>query len=244
MLNRLSEFILSIKDGSFIKVKDRYNAAIILSSFLKDQIKNNSSDNVLILGIPRGGVIMAETMSNELHIPFDIILARKLRAPYDKEMAIGAIMEDGYVYLNNNIINSLNISKNYLEKEKINRIEEISSKNKLYQPYSSFINFCEKKNIINKIISNKIIIIVDDGAASGATLMVLLNWLKEKNPKKIIVAITVAPKETIKLLKKEAKDIETILAPSHNFKNVSQYYKDFPQITDEQVLKILKEKKW
>ena len=81
MFNRLSEFVFSLKDGSFIKIKDRYNAAVVLSSFLKDQIKNISSDNVIILGIPRGGVIMAETISNKLHVPYDIILVKKLRAP-------------------------------------------------------------------------------------------------------------------------------------------------------------------
>ena len=243
MFNRLSEFVFSLKDGSFIKIKDWYNAAVVLSSFLKDQIKNISSDNIIILGIPKGGVIMAETISNKLHIPYDIILVKKLRAPHDEELAIGAIIEDGYLYLNDNVINSLNISKDYIEEEKAKQIEEIRLKNKLYQPYSNFVNFSEKKNAINKIISNKTVIVVDDGSASGATLIVLLKWLKEKNTKKVIVAITVAPKETIKLLKKETKDIETILTPSHNFKNVSQYYQDFTQITDEQVLKILKEKK-
>ena len=110
-------------------------------------------------------------------------------------MAIGAIIEDGYMYLNDNIINSLNISKDYIEEEKAKQIEEISLRNKLYQPYSNFVNFSEKKNAINKIISNKTVIVVDDGAASGATLIVLLKWLKEKNPKKIIVAITVLLKK-------------------------------------------------
>ncbi len=184
MFNRLSEFVFSLKDGSFIKIKDRYNAAVVLSSFLKDQIKNISSDNIIILGIPKGGVIMAETISNKLHIPYDIILVKKLRAPHDEELAIGAIIEDGYLYLNDNIINSLNISKDYIEEEKTKQIEEIRLKNKLYQPYSNFVNFSEKKNAINKIISNKTVIVVDDGSASGATLIVLLKWLKEKNTKK------------------------------------------------------------
>ena len=114
MFNRLSEFVFSLKDGSFIKIKDRYNTSVVLSSFLKDQIKNISSDNIIILGIPKGGVIMAETISNKLHIPYDIILVKKLKATHDEELAIGAIIEDGYLYLNDNIINSLNISKGYI----------------------------------------------------------------------------------------------------------------------------------
>jgi putative phosphoribosyl transferase len=243
VLSRLSEIISSLKDSSFIYIKDRYNAAVILSSFLKDQIKDIHPDNILILGIPRGGVIIADTISSKLHVTYDIILARKLRAPYNEELAIGAIMEDGYMYLNENIINSLDISKDYIKKEKAIQMEEISLRNKLYQPYSEFTNFKKENGTYNKIINDKTIILADDGAASGATLMVLIKWLKEKNPKKIIVAITVAPKETIKLLKTETKSIETILSPSRNFKNVSQYYQDFTQITDEQVLKILKEKK-
>ena len=141
----LSEFIYSLDDRSFIKVKDRYNAAIILSAFLKDQLKNFQLNNIIILGIPKGGVIMAETISNKLHVPYDIIIVKKLRAPYDKEMAIGAIMEDGYVYLNESIIKSLNISKDYLEEEKSKQIGEINLRNELYRSYSTFVNLSEKK---------------------------------------------------------------------------------------------------
>ena len=242
VFDRLYGFVFSLKDGSFIKIKDRYNAAVILSSFIKYQIKDTRLDDIIILGIPKGGVIMAETISNKLHVPYDIIIVKKLRVPMNKETAIGAIMEDNYVYLNDNIINSLNISEYYIEEEKSKQIEEIFFQNRLYQPYSNFVNLNEKENTINKLINDKTVIVVDDGAASGATIMVLLKWLKKKNPKKIIVAITVAPKNTIKLLKTETKDIETILMPSHNFKNVSQYYQDFTQITEEQVIQILKNK--
>ena len=186
---------------------------------------------------------MAETISNKLDVPYDIILVKKLRAQYNEELAIGAIMEDGSMYLNHDIINSLDISKDYIEEEKTTQMKEISLRNKMYQPFSNFVNLNEKKNAVNKIINDKIVIVVDDGAASGATLMVLLKWLKEKNPKKVIVATTVVHKETIKLLKTETKDIETIITPSRNFKNVSQYYQDFTQITYEQVIETLKQRK-
>lgn len=242
MFGRLSEFVFSLKDGSFIRAKDRFNAALLLASFLKDRVKDIQPENLIILGIPRGGIIMAETISNKLDVPYDIVLVKRLRAPNNEELAIGAIMEDGSMYLNKDLINSLNIPKEYIEEEKAKQMEDIRLRNKLYQHYSDFVTINKKKNTINNIIIDKTVIVVDDGAASGATLMVLLKWLKEKSPKEVIVAITVAPKDTIKLLKTETKRIEAIITPSHNFQNVSQYYKDFTQITHEQVIEILKSK--
>jgi predicted phosphoribosyltransferase len=243
VFNRLTEIISSLKDGSYLKIKDRYNAALVLSSFLKDQIKDIHPENIIILGIPRGGVIMADVISNKLHITYDIIVVKKLQSPYGEELGIGAILENGFMYLDNSIINSLNISQEYIEQEKIKQIEEIRLRNKFYQPYSKFINLDENKDVINEMINNKTVIVVDDGAASGVTLKVLLKWLKEKNPFRIVVAITIAPQETIELLNKETKYIETILTPSYNFQNVSQYYQDFTQIADEQVINILKLRK-
>jgi len=127
-------------------------------------------------------------------------------------------MKDGTIYLNDFVINALGISSDYIEKEKEDQKNEINRREMLYR-------------IVNKEydIHNRTIILVDDGAATGATLITALKWIRKQNPKKIIVAITVAPKDVVKLLKKEADYVEVIISPSvFSFKSVEQYYRSFP----------------
>ncbi|MGD1837281.1 MAG: phosphoribosyltransferase [Nitrososphaeraceae archaeon] len=236
MFKKFYGLISSLNDGSFIKIRDRYNAAIILSSLLKDIIKKYPLEKIIIIGIPRGGVIVAETISNRLNISYDIIFIKKLRIPHNEEMSFGAIMENGNIYLDKKIIDSLEISNEYILEEKIRQLNNINIRSKLYQSYIKFDD-------VKHNIKDKIVIIVDDGAASGATLMVLIKWLKENNVNHIFIGVPVVPKETINLLKKEVKKIETIISPSQNFENVSKYYHDFTQVTDEQVIEILCKKK-
>jgi predicted phosphoribosyltransferase len=138
-------------------------------------------------------------------------------------------MKDGTIYLNDTTINALGISSKDIEKEKEIQKNEIYRRETLYR-------------IVNKEynIRDRTIILVDDGAATGATLITALRWIRKQNPKKIIVAVTVAHKDTVKLVKKEADHVEVIMSPSvFSFNSVEQYYRSFPQIADEQVIKIM-----
>lgn len=219
-----------------LKFKDRESAGTILSESLKTIIKNDERKNILVFGIPRGGVITADIIARKLRCNFDIIIPRKIRAPSNEEIAIGAIMRDGTTYLNEMIVKDLEISTKYIQDEKLRQLEEIKRRASLYcfgnREYT-------KLNNIN--FSNKTIILVDDGAATGATIIVAARWIRvTKKPRRLIVAIPIAPKNTVNLMKHENIDcIEVITSPNFNFKSVEQYYKNFNQVTDEQVIDIL-----
>lgn len=219
-----------------VRFKDRRRAAHILAESLKEIIKEESRNEkgVVVLGIPRGGVVIASVIAKKLDASFDIIIPRKLRAPHNEELAIGSIMEDGLTYLNKDLVKTLDISSEYIEKEKTEQIEEIKRRAALYR----------QPNVPYKISTQGIIVIADDGAATGATIIAAARWIKKNfNPRKLIIAVPVAPKDIVKLLKNEADHVESITSPSSlSFRSVGQYYQDFSEVTDEQVIDILKNK--
>lgn len=220
------------EDNSVKKFKDREHAAELLISKLNNEIKDENARDVVVFGIPRGGVILAYTIyKNRSANYFDIVIPRKLGAPNNKELGIGAIMDKDIVYLNEYVVKALRVSQDYIETEKESQIQEISRRSLLYRP---------KQNEYN--IKNKTIILVDDGAATGATLVVSARWIRKMNPSRIIIAIPVAPKETVELLKNEVDQVVTILIPpTSNFTSVAQFYDNFEEITDDKVVKIMKE---
>jgi putative phosphoribosyl transferase len=237
----------SISSKFQLKLKDRVTAGSILGEALKDVIKKEQErkDHSIVLGIPRGGVIVGDIIARKLSCKFDIIIPRKLRAPHNQELAIGAVMEDGTtVYLNDILVKELEISQEYIEKEKTYQIQEIKRRSSLYR------NSEGKYKLRN---NNKYVILADDGAATGATIIAAARWIRKQieEPKKqkqqliIVAAVPVAPKQTKDLLKKEATidHIEVITSPSTSkFKTVGQYYQDFNPITDEQVIEIMKKR--
>ena len=218
--------------NSVKKFKDREHAAELLISKLNNEIKDEIAKDVVVFGIPRGGVILAYTIyKNRSANYFDIVIPRKLGAPNNKELGIGAIMDKDIVYLNEYVVKALRVSQDYIETEKESQIQEISRRSLLYRP---------KQNEYD--IKNKTIILVDDGAATGATLVVSARWIRKMNPKRIIIAIPVAPNETVELLKNEVDQVVTILIPpTSNFTSVAQFYDNFEEITDDKVVKIMKE---
>ena len=225
-------FHMPSENNSVKKFKDREHAAELLISKLNNEIKDEIAKDVVVFGIPRGGVILAYTIyRNRSANYFDIAIPRKLGAPNNKELGIGAIMDKDTVYLNEYVVKALRVSQDYIETEKELQIQEISRRSLLYRP---------KQNEYN--IKNKTIILVDDGAATGATLVVSARWIRKMNPKRIIIAIPVAPKETVELLKNEVDQVVTILIPpTSNFTSVAQFYDNFEEITDDKVVKIMKE---
>ena len=230
----------SISSKFQLKLKDRANAANILGEALKDVIKNKEERKAsIVLGIPRGGVIVGDIIARKLSCEFDIIIPRKLRAPHSEELAIGAVMEDGTTYLNDMLVRELEVSQEYIEKEKAYQTEEIKRRTLLYRN-------SEEKEKYELINNNKYVILADDGAATGATVIAAARWIKKKttttnNPKRLIIAIPVAPKETLNLLKNESDHVEIITSPStSNFKSVGQYYQAFDPVTDQQVIDVMK----
>lgn len=118
-----------------LRLKDRVNAGNILGEALKDIIKNDQErrEDTIVLGIPRGGVVVADIVAKKLSCKFDIVIPRKLGAPHNEEVTIGAVMEDGTTYLNEEIVRVLEVSKEYIEQEKSKQIQEIERRTLLYR---------------------------------------------------------------------------------------------------------------
>lgn len=262
--SKLSGFLAGIKDGSAfqLQLKDRVSAGKVLAMVLKTIIKRKKKEDerLVVLGVPRGGVIVADVVAERLNADYlDIVIPRKLRAPDNKENAIGAVAPDGCtVYLDEFMVSSLKVPADYIEKEKEEQREEIKQRTELYKrrPLSSpppllpSTNESEGEKQDNDeypITPDKTtVLLIDDGIATGATVIAAARWLKAKyRPAKLIIAAPVASKQAVELIKNEEKDvadlIETVTTPA-NFISVSQFYKDFDQATDDKVIEIVN--KW
>jgi putative phosphoribosyl transferase len=228
----------SLKNKFQLRFKNRESAAKILAGALEDSLNklkfDKTKDTLLLLSIPRGGVIVGDIVANKLPYKneFNIIIPRKLTAPHNQEIAIGAIMEEELVYLNEEIITELEIDLDYIEREKSRQLEEIKRRKSLYKNTKELLN-----------IKDKIVILTDDGAATGATIIAASRWIKKQNPKAIVIAIPVASKDTVEKLKKECEIVITATTPSAtNFKSVEQYYQEFKPVEDEEVIEICRKR--
>ena len=204
---------------------DRGQAAEMLNVKLE---KYKNQENLIVLGIPRGGVILADKLAKFLNAELDIVLTRKIRAPNNPELAIGAVSEDGKLYLNRQIITTHNLSEDYIEQEKNHQLNEIKQRRDLYRAVM------EKKSL-----NGKTVILTDDGVATGATMQAAIWAVIAEFPKKTILALPVAPPNILAQL---ARDVdETVcLCSTSIFLSISQFYAYFEQINDEQVIKVLK----
>jgi predicted phosphoribosyltransferase len=229
--SKFTDIISSISDGSIIKFKSRETAGKSLFYLLKRSFRKNQNDNkFIVVCIPRGGIIVGDVIARNFGFNLDIILPKRLLSPRNKELTIGSVMKDGTFHLDNFMVNSLKISNDYLEKEKNLKIKEIEQKEILYG-----------QQIEGNKIESKNIILVDDGAATGSTLIVASKWIKTFQPSHLTIATPVCPKEILKLLKNEVNDVVSLINPiSRNFTTVGKFYQDFLPVKDVQVLNILK----
>lgn len=229
------KFFNRIKENFHLKFKDRQSAGNILGETLKGLIKKEDRKNCMVLGIPRGGVITGCHIAGKLGCKFGIIISRKISAPHNEELAIGAITGDGIFYLNDMLVRKLNISSDYIVKEKSRQLEEIGRRISIYCPNKKTLTGYEPIEL-----DNKIVILADDGTATGATLIAAKRSVMSfGNNSQVIIASPVAPKGTIVLLKNEGiEHVEILITPSDSqFKSVEQYYEDFHQLSDEEVVK-------
>ena len=220
-----------------LKIKNRESAGNILAQTLKDVIKKDDRKDTVILGLPRGGLLIAEIIALKLSCRLDIIISKRLRAPHNDEVAIGSVTEDGTTYLNELIVDELKISQHYIKNELSHQLAEIKRLNHEYIPEDK--TFLDR---IRSICKSRTIVIVDDGAATGSTIISTVRCLrKNTNHHRLIVAIPVSPKGTVDLLLNEDIDhLEVITSPQDsNFGSIEQYYQNFDQVTDKQVLDII-----
>lgn len=205
--------------------KDRYHAGLLLSEKLQKYSGEKSS---IILSIPRGGVLVAKAISFKLGLPIDVLVTKKIGAPRQKELAIGAVGPEGFVVLDHKIITELEIDAAYIEKEANNVSDEVVKRIVLFSKG------------IKMQLENRVVILVDDGIATGATVEVAIKFLRAKKVKRLILATPVLPKSTLLKFGSLADELIYLEAP-FNFNSVGQYYQNFPQVTDEEVLELLHE---
>ena len=220
-----------------LKIRDRESAGNILGEALMGLVKKEDSNNTFVLGIPRGGLIIAEVIARKLACELDLFIVKRLRSPHNEELAIGAVTEDGTTFLNELIIEELKISQEFIEGEISYQLQEINRLTELYKHKNK--SYVERNAIDFK---NKTIVIVDDGAATGSTIIATIRSVrKNMNPKRLIIAVPVSPKATINRLNNEEIDqIEVITSPQNrNFVSIEQYYQNFDQVTDKQVIEII-----
>jgi len=224
-----SRFLSSIRNRCTfqIKFKNRFAAGEILASALSKY--KNDRDRVTVIGIARGGVVVAEPITQKLDADFDVIVPRKLRSPNNSENAFGSIMQDGSVYLDASTLQTQNyISNEYIDVEKLKQKKEMERRLTMYRPYSGEYKIRDRK-----------VILVDDGIATGATMVAAARWIRKQEPKQLIIASPVAPKRVIERLKNEVDQIEVIREPS-DFKAVEQFYIQFADLSDDQIIQITK----
>jgi predicted phosphoribosyltransferase len=221
-----------LKRSFHIKFKNRTSAGEILANVLADFFKKESKTTpVTVLAIPRGGVIIGDAIaSNFSQSEFDIVIPRKLGAPNNPELAIGAVMQDRTAYLNRRLIQTLQVSPEYIDTEISRQVQEIQRRISLYRPALKPYS-----------IAGRSVVIVDDGIATGATVMVVAKWIKKHDPASLLIAVPVAPEDTVAELSREGINIQVITKPS-SFSSVGQFYENFNQVTDEEVQEVAR--KW
>ena len=202
--------------------KDRTEAGIKLA----EKLYHLKDENVVVLAIPRGGLPLGAIVAKAIHAPLDVALTKKIGHPYNKEYAIGAVSLDSRI-----LSNAMEASEQYIEKE-TKRIREVLSKRR-DQYY---------KNSYPQDVKDKIVVIVDDGIATGNTILATIELVHKKEPSKIIVAIPVAPPSAIEKLNNSPFVDEVVcLNTPHNFRAVGQFYDEFYTVTDQHAIKILEE---
>jgi putative phosphoribosyl transferase len=194
-------------------------------------LKGVVSREAIVLAIPRGGVVVGFEVAQELNIPLDVIVPRKIGAPENPELAIGAITEDGTIFLDDELVSYLRVSDAYIKSEGENQRLEIERRLKLY-----------RGEIPRPNLKNREVIIVDDGIATGSTMKAALASVRKSGAKKVVIAIPVGPPSTIRELEKQADRVVCLYNPD-SFYAIGEFYLDFAQTEDGEVTELLKQSK-
>lgn len=208
------------------RFEDRESAGRALAQKLQ---KYAATPDLLIIGLPRGGVVVAYQIALALQAELDVFIVRKLGAPYQPELALGAIAEGGMLLLNDAVVNYLSISQDFIETAAKHELIELERRQRLYRNGRTLPK-----------IHGRPVIIVDDGLATGATMKVAIRAIRRKEPSKLIAAVPVGAPSTCMELKEEADEVVCLMTPEP-FNAVGSWFVNFEQTTDQQVKDILQQ---
>ncbi len=207
-----------------MRFKDRKDGGAQLAQSL---LQYKDQPDTIVIGLPRGGVITAAEVAKKLNLPLDIMVPRKIGAPFNEELAVGAVTQDGDVVWNESILKTAHLEPSDL-------IDTIQKEKK--ESARRLLAYRGNKPILN--LENKTVIIVDDGIATGATMRAAIASAKKQQAKKIVVATPVSTPETLQNIGQEVADVVSVLMPTA-FLGISAFYESFPQTTDEEVIALL-----
>jgi len=207
--------------------KDRQEAGRELGQALLK--KGYGGEKALVLGIPRGGVVVAAEVSETLSAPLDVIIARKLRAPFQPELGIGAVVDgDHIIILNDDLVSTVGATKEYLDREIAHQQEEIDRRLQLY-----------RGDRPSPEISGKTAIVIDDGIATGYAFRAALEGLRRRHPLRLVAAAPVSAQDSARMLQAYADEVVCLEIPEF-FMAVGSWYQNFDQTSDEEVAAILR----
>jgi putative phosphoribosyl transferase len=205
--------------------KDRRDAGEQLAARLMGY---KDRDDVLVLSLPRGGVVVGHEVAKALHCPLDLLIIRKIGFPTEPELAIGAVSETGAVVLNEEIISAYGITEKYIAEETSQQKEEIARRRLFYRSGHDI-----------SALDHRIIILVDDGVATGATLKAAIASLRKEKIARLVVAVPVASRPAEEEIEKTVDEWICLQTPDQ-FTAVGSYYRNFKQVSDEEVIDILR----
>ncbi|NLC56346.1 MAG: phosphoribosyltransferase [Armatimonadetes bacterium] len=204
-----------------------YEDRVEAGKLLARELKEYRGRDAIVLGVPRGGVVVAYEVARELGIPLDVVVSRKLPAPGNPELAIGAVAADGTRVVDPMATRYPGVSEEYLERAAREQVQEIERRLKAYRGDRPPLN-----------VAGKTAIVVDDGIATGSTVLASLRSLRQQQPAALVLAVPVAPPASVARLQPEADRIIVLEMPEPFFA-VGQWYQRFDQVSDEEVVALL-----
>ncbi|HLK21712.1 MAG TPA: phosphoribosyltransferase [Bryobacteraceae bacterium] len=204
--------------------RNREDAGVQLAARLSRYTRD---PNVIVLGLPRGGVPVAYQVARKLEVPLDVFVVRKLGVPGQKELAMGAIASGGVRVLNPEVVSELRIDDAEIARVAGQEEIELERQDRAYRGGVPF-----------PALAGRIVIVIDDGLATGSTMRAAVKELRQMHPSRIVVAVPVAAADTYRSLTGKADEVVSVCTPE-SFQAVSAWYRDFAQITDEEVRALL-----
>lgn len=205
--------------------RDRVEAGRLLG----EELEGRNLPRAVVLGIPRGGVIVAREVARAIGADLDVLIARKLGAPGNPELAIGAVAENGRIFIDKRLALMVGADDAYVEREKEEQLQEIARRAERYREVRPKVALAERP-----------VIVTDDGVATGATVQAALRAVRQEAPTRVILALPVGPEDSLRRLAEEADEVLCLRVPAF-FAAVGQFYERFTQTADEELLEILEE---